>query len=215
MSVKEGQLAEFPKVHARLRRRRRIPGTVEVNSIMEIWTAGSRFRIRDRGGRPAREILLDVSEPHGFGYFPRTIEEFMDEASAATRPERQATEVTGDLAAGWAQVDEPGTGQRPVSVVQFCLVAEQLFVPLGNRSWQRVGSGERLDRPTDLYESEATGAVDGVPYRSIFTWEVAGSYVLSRHVRDSENPGTFLEVDVLDLEEGNVTGPTQAGAWSG
>jgi len=195
---------QFPNVHARLHRHRRLPGTPEITTTLEIWTNGTRFRIRDGDGRPALDLAADVTEPQGFGRVPRTIEEFMDASSAAARPHDLPTDVYGDLVTGLASVHEPGQAPWTLPVSEIVPAVEQLFLPLDTGAWRPAGTDTRLDRELQLYESEVAGEDDGFAYRSLFRWAVAEPFVLSRHVEDSQNPGLFVTVDVIDLGEGSV-----------
>ncbi|GAA3623156.1 hypothetical protein GCM10022223_45170 [Kineosporia mesophila] len=187
----------YPNVHARLRRHRRLPGTPETTTMIDIWLHGNRFRLRDGNGRRAVELRADIYAPDGFGLAPRTVTEFMEAESQTTRPLPGPTEVSGDLATGLAIIHEAGQEPRTVSALEFATAAEQLLVPEDRRSWRPAGTG--------LFESEVTGKEHGASYRSIFTWTVSGAFVLRRRVQDADNPGRFVVVELTLLEQDCVT----------
>lgn len=194
----------YPNVHARLQRRRQLPGTPRMTAVIDIWMRGNLFRIRDEAGRRATDLLADIQDPQGFGRLPRTIEDFMDTASDAERTSPGATEVFGDLSTGLATVLEAGQAPRSASALEFATVAEQVLVPSAGQVGRPAGQVHLLDRPAGLYESEVTGEADGFAYRSIFTWAIADPFVLRRRVSDAENPGRFAEVEVVLLEQSPV-----------
>ncbi|GLY20064.1 hypothetical protein Kisp01_70780 [Kineosporia sp. NBRC 101677] len=185
----------LPDVRARLRRDRRFPGTPAMTTMLDIWTSGQRFRIRDHDGRPVRDLLADVTEQSGLGRVPSTLEEFMDAAAGSRAPFSGPTDVYGDLSTGIALVREPHRAPWTTDAANLLPVIAQLVVSSIPSSWRPVGHGRQLNRPCSLYVSNLAGSA------GLCTWAVAGPFILSRRVQEAGNPSVSVTVEAVELVE--------------
>jgi hypothetical protein len=196
----------YPNVRARLRRIRTIPGVPDTTTIMVIWLDGARFRVRDESGRPAAEIIGDVTEPRGFGVLPHTIEDFMDagdraRADAGPVP-RRPTDLYGDRASGEGVVQEPHGSRWTIAAAALAPVAEQLLAAVSEQDTAVAVGPVRLGRSSQEYRTALVGTEDGREYRSEVRRLSAVPYVLLREVRQGD---LFVEVETLELAENVVT----------
>jgi hypothetical protein len=173
---------------------------------MVIWLRGSAFRVRDESGRPASDLLGDLTEARGFGILPRTMEGFMDAWRLARKPPSQVpTELYGDLSSGDGMIREASRPPRPIDAGVIAPVAEQLLADGREVDLEPVDTVTCLGRSCAEYRFDIDGAEGAVPYRSHVRWLVSAPFVLLREIRDSKHDNLFALSEVVALEEGTVT----------
>lgn len=178
----------YPNARLRVRRVRTVPGAPVFETELLIWLSGSRFRVSDPSGRPYRDIVADAVAPRGFGSPPRTMEDFMDAFDASTDDsDLGPTELWGDVATGEACVRQPRGEPWEVDADRIAPVVEQVLAVEGGRFVQE-------------------GEEDGIPYRSDVLLTVDPPFVVRREVRDAANPQLSALTEVVEVEEGTVTG---------
>jgi hypothetical protein len=197
--------AGYPNVHARLRITQQAPALPRGEVEVEIWMAGSRFRVRDAGGRALHVILDELRAPRGLGVPARTIEDMMDRSSAKRRKPAGPTQLYGDLAtgAGWVY---PAVGERwEHTAAELAPAAEQLLAR-GRDVGLTAGAATRLlDRAATEYAGTLASTENGVAFESVVRRVLAPPFVLRDETRSATNPEHFFTREVLALDEGAVT----------
>ncbi|GIG64512.1 hypothetical protein [Phytomonospora endophytica] len=189
-------------VRVRLLRTRIAPGAPVLTTRLTIWWRGTRFRIHDESGRAYADLAADVSEPRGFGRTPRTMEEFMDAATAV--PDRGRTDLYGDLDEPVGLVDEPRARPWEVPVARIAPIAAQVLA--GDLDGQVPGGRETvLGRECVEYLGVLEGNEGGRAFRSEVRRLVSGPYVLLREVVDLDGGLLRLRAEAASLDEGAVT----------
>lgn len=183
-------------VRAKLTRSRKFPALRDLTAVQTVWWLGEKFRFRDESGRPASEVLADVTAPRGFGSTPRSLEGIMDTFLDLSG----VTEIYGDRANGTGVIID-ALGRRTVDASVILPLAAQLFA--GDLTGLTPGARSKvLGRDAVAYTRLLSGADDAGPVRQEQKLVVAGTYVLSRSV---EHGTAVARTEVTALDEGVVT----------
>lgn len=193
----------FVNVHARLRVEQRQPGIPDRALVLDIWLAGSRFRVRDPAGRAVHEIVGDVTAPRGLGLPVRELEEMMDRASATG--DGPPTELGGDLATGegWVQGAFGDRWSQPAA--ELAPAALQVFAGDKASGLTATGTELRLGRRGLVYRGAvAVRADDRVRYNRIHR-VIAAPYLLFETAHDTDVEALSYLRALIALDEGSVT----------
>jgi hypothetical protein len=193
----------FPNIHARLRIQQRQPGIPDRELELEIWLAGTRFRVRDAAGRSAYEIVGDVTAPRGLGLPVRELEDMMDRASATY--DGPATELVGDLATGEGWVYPPAGGRWPKPAHDLAPAAAQILAGDKATGLAIVGVETRLGRRGTAYRGLVAVSADGVPRHNDVRRVIARPYLLYEAAHDFEVDAVSYLRELVTLDEGGVT----------
>jgi hypothetical protein len=193
----------FPNVHARLRVQQRQPGIPDRELELEIWLAGTRFRVRDAGGRAAYEIVGDVTAPRGLGMPVREVEDMMDRASAAYAG--PATELYGDLATGEGWVYPPAGERWPKPARELAPAAAQILAGDQATGLEIVGPEPRLGRHATAYRGQVAVSADGVPRHNEVRRVIAAPYLLYEAAHDAEADEVSYRRELVALDEGGAS----------
>ncbi|HEX3765454.1 MAG TPA: hypothetical protein VHW23_42455 [Kofleriaceae bacterium] len=193
----------FLHVHARLRVQQRQPGIPDRELVLEIWLAGSRFRVRDPAGRAVAEIVGDVTAPRGLGLPVRELEEMMDRASATL--DGPPTELTGDLATGEGWVQGPFGDRWRQPAAELAPAALQILAGDKAAGLTATGTEVRLGRRGLVYHGTvAVRADDLVRYNRIHR-VIAPPYLVFETAHDTQVEALSYLRELIALEEGTVT----------
>ena len=193
----------FPNVHARLRVEQRQPGIPDRALELEIWLAGTRFRVRDAAGRAAYEIVGDVTSPRGLGLPVRELEEMMDRASSTY--DGPATDLVGDLATGEGWVYPPVGERWPKPAHELAPAAAQILANGKPTMLPIVGTEMRLGRRATTYRGRVAVTEDGMQLHNEVRRVIASPYLLYEVAHDTLVDAVSYVRDVVALDEGGVT----------
>jgi hypothetical protein len=168
---------------------------------LEIWTKGSRFRVREESGRHISEILADLSAVRGLGKAHRSIEEIMDVSRQTSESSSDRSEMYGDLATGsglvfWVQPDP-----WSMSAAELSSVANQIFSDGPGPNLLPQGHETQLGRKAAVYGGFFEGEEDGVRFKTEITQRIASPYLLLNGSRDAANAGHYFIREIVTLEE--------------
>jgi len=198
---------EYPNAKVRLRLSRKGPALPVRESYMDIWTKGTRFRVRDESGRDVASILGDISAARGLGAAPHSMEEIMDIWAQSHMGEATpgATELYGDLATGKGLVYRRGQAAWPIAADTLAPSAEQILVGGLDKQLELRRRVIHLGRPSTEYHGFLEGKDQGMPYKSEVTRVVLPPYLLFSSVCDAQNADYWYTREVVSLDEGAVT----------
>jgi hypothetical protein len=197
----------YPNVHVRLRLAQRSPSTPPRDDELEIWLSGTRFRVRDPGGRRNAEIVADATAPRGLGAPARTLEDMMDRHTAAEtpRPPGPPTELFGDVATGVGWVFPSHGAPWETSADKLAPVAEQILAGGRAAGLAEVGATTRLGRTATEYRGIVKGTDDGVVFENLVVRVIAPPYVLLDDARNAGTGSSSYVREIVALDEGSVT----------
>ena len=202
----------FPNVHARLRITQNAPQLLRREDELEIWLAGSRFRVRDPAGREPNELLGELKAPRGLGLPAPTMEAVMDRRLAARRKPDGPTELYGDLESGAGSVHPPRGPPWSMRAERLAPIAAQILAhgaPLvggAASSWlEPAGEVTRLGRTGTAYRGTVELIDDGQRVRNAIVRMLAPPYLLLDEIRDATGFDHFYIRELVALDEGAVT----------
>jgi hypothetical protein len=197
----------YPNVHVRLRVAQRAPSIPPRDSEMDIWLAGTRFRVRDATGQLPHDLLGDVTAPRQLGVAARTIEDMMDRHAAAQHRDAGSppTELYGDLSTDDGWVFPSNAQRRAVRASKLAPVAEQILARDKASGLVPGATTTRLGRTSVEYRGLVTVIEDGEPYQNDVTRVIASPYLLLEDIRSAANAGMSYVREIVALDEGTVT----------
>lgn len=186
----------FVNVHARLRVEQRQPGIPDRARVLQIWLAGSRFRVRDPAGRAVHEIVGDVTAPRGLGLPVRELEDIGD---------GPPSELGGDLATGEGWVQGPFGDRWSQPAAELAPAALQIFAGDKAAGLTAAGIEVRHGRRGLVYRGTVgVRADDRVRYNRIHR-VIAPPYLLFETAHDTEVEALSYQRELIALEDGAVT----------
>lgn len=197
--------ARFPNVHARLRVSQKAPSLTRRDDELEIWLDGSRFHVRDHGGRGPGELLDELAAPRGLGVPARTMEAIMDRNTAARRKPEAPTDLYGDLATGDGWVFESPLPPRPMSAASLLPAATQILGADAADGLTRAGEVTRLGRAATEYRGTVEVTEDGARHQNAVVRVIAAPYVLLDETRSAASAEHFYIRELIALDEGAAT----------